>query len=459
MEDREKDAPVEETAVMNTSDDTSPDTDTGDGAAEAESERKKAPGAKTVAIAAAVALAIAAACGVAAMGASQAQQPASEQKEQAVEEETDASEDEAATVEVGIAETADAMDESTSPTIVHFKGASGDAEGVDFYHATPAKEAMAGNDSVELAEGSYEVEFLPTVNSDGSINKGTGDKPQDLDIDASDDMERVVAIDSETTAADKVTADQIADVQKATAEAVAKGDETLTGDAGEKVAEKVAENASKAPAADKEKVEEAKQEAADAADKGSTAQTASKTDSKGSSSQKTDAGKTSTGPSATTVKKDTASTSKGSTSSKTEIKTDSNKGSSGSNSSSSQGGSTSKKECSHDWVAQTTTKWVQDSAAYDEQVCVTQAYDESVLVERGYAYFNYDGYKAYTQAETTAHGKQLTLAHVDSSYYTVDDTYRTVHHDAVYETVHHDATGHNETVATGYKCSKCGATK
>ena len=40
-----------------------------------------------------------------------------------------------------------------------------------------------------------------------------------------------------------MTADQIADVQKATAEAVAKGDGTLTGEAGAKVAEKVAENA------------------------------------------------------------------------------------------------------------------------------------------------------------------------------------------------------------------------
>ena len=456
MEGREKDAPVEETAVINTGDDTSPAADTGDGAAEAESERKKAPGAKTVAIVAAVALALAAACGVAAMGASQAQQHASEQEEKAVEEETDASDDEAVTVEVGIAETADAMDGSTSPTIVHFKGTSGDAEGVDFYHATAAKEAMTGTDSVELAEGTYEVEFLPTVNADGSVNDGTGDKTQDLTIDPSDDMERVVAIDSETTAADKVTADQIAEVQEATAEAIAKGDGTLTGDAGEKVAEKVAENAAKAPAADKEKVEEAKQEASDAAGKESSA----KTDSKGATSQasqKADSGKTSSSSSSTTVKKDTASTSKGSTSSKTEIKTDSSKGSSGSSSSSSQGGSTTKKECSHDWVAQTTTKWVQDSAAYDEQVCTKEAFVER-RVTGSKIYFPADGYTTTSKQDAANHGEALALSG-KSDQYTTEEIVEYIDHPAEYKTVHHDATGHNETVTTGYRCSKCGETK
>ena len=458
MEGREKDAPIEETAVMNTGDDTSPAADTGDGAAEAESERKKAPGAKTVAIVAAVALALAAACGVAAMGASQAQQHASEQEEKAVEEETDASDDEAVTVEVGIAETADAMDGSTSPTIVHFKGTSGDAEDVDFYHATAAKEAMLGTDSVELAEGTYEVEFLPTVNADGSVNDGTGDKTQDLTIDPSDDMERVVAIDSKTTAADKVTADQIAEVQKKTAEAVAKGDKTLTGDAGEKAAEKVAENAAKAPAADKDKIEKAKQEAVDAADKGSAAQTG--TNSKGSTSQasqKADSGKTSSASSTPTAKKDTASTSKGSTSSKTEIKTDSSKGSSGSSSSSSQGGSTTKKECSHDWVVQTATKWVQDSAAYDEQVCTKEAFVER-RVTGSKIYFPADGYTTTSKQDAANHGEALALSG-KSDQYTTEEIVEYIDHPAEYKTVHHDATGHNETVTTGYRCSKCGETK
>ena len=443
MEDREKDAPVEETVVMNTGDDTSPTADTGDGAAEAESERKKAPGAKTVAIAAAVALALAAACGVAAMGASQAQQPASEQEERAVEEETDSSDDEAATVEVGIAETADAMDGSTSPTIVHFKGTSGDAEGVDFYHATAAEEAMLGTDSVELAEGSYEVEFLPTVNSDGSINEGTGDNPQDLTIDASDGMERVVAVDSETTAADKVTADQIADVQKATAEAVAKGDGTLTGEAGEKVAEKVAENASKAPAAGKEKVEEAKQEATEAAGKESSA----KTDTNGTASQasqKADSGKTSSSSSSTTVKKDST--------------VSSNKGTSGSSNSSSQSGSSSKKEHTHTWVAvtheepvyseqpvyETRTKTVVDQEAYTEYV-------DYVLFNDGAKFYDYSSANEYRHSNPRVGWSNGT----DSVYHPA------VTHEESYQvqTGTQKVQAGTKTVTDGYKCSGCGATK
>lgn len=50
-------------------------------------------------------------------------------------------------------------------------------------------------------------------------------------------------------------------------EAVSKGDGTLTGDAGKDVVNKVTDNASKAPAADKEKVEEKKDAATDSAAK------------------------------------------------------------------------------------------------------------------------------------------------------------------------------------------------
>ena len=55
---------------------------------------------------------------------------------------------------------------------------------------------------------------------------GVTDAPQN------DPVDMVVAVDSETTAADKVTADQIAEVQKRTAEAVAKGDRTLSSNKG-----------------------------------------------------------------------------------------------------------------------------------------------------------------------------------------------------------------------------------
>ena len=372
---------------------------------------KRSIGAKRAAIAAAVVIAVAAAGGIAAVCATQPAEPATEQQEASTEK-NDATEEEAVTVEVGIAETADAMDGSTSPTIVHFKGTSGDAE------------------------GSYEVEFLPTVNSDGSINEGTGDNPQDLTIDASDGMERVVAVDSETTAADKVTADQIADVQKATAEAVAKGDGTLTGEAGEKVAEKVAENASKAPAADKEKVEEAKQEATEAAGKESSA----KTDTNGTASQasqKADSGKTSSSSSSTTVKKDST--------------VSSNKGTSGSSNSSSQSGSSSKKEHTHIWVAvtheepvyETRTKTVVDQQATKKKVWShTEYHTSNGLVFNDYA--SCMDYVLNTDEDVSYWGEEI-FDTVEVPAVTHEESYQV-------------QTG-TRTVTDGYRCSDCGATK
>ncbi len=403
-------------------------------ATDATGSEKKTAGAKRAAIAVAVVIAVAAVGGIAAVSATQPAEPATEQ-EASTEKVIASEEEEAATVEVGIAQTADAMDESTSPTIVHFKGASGDAEGVDFYHATPAKEAMAGNDSVELAEGSYEVEFLPTVNSDGSINKGTGDKPQDLDIDASDDMERVVAIDSETTAADKVTADQIADVQKATAEAVAKGDETLTGDAGEKVAEKVAENASKAPAADKEKVEEAKQEAADAAQDAKGQETASSKKDTGSTGSSTSGSKTDSNKQQTSQKADSGKV------------TSSSSGSS--SSSSSQSGSTAKKEHTHTWVAvtheepvyETRTRTVTDQAATKKKVWSHTEYHTS----DGQVFNDYDSVVDY------AFEKEVSWKDIE--------VYDTIEVPAVTHEESYQVQTGTKTVTDGYRCSGCGATK
>ncbi len=354
-----------------------------------------------------------------------------------------AGEEAAGTAGVSIVETADAMEEGTSPTIVHFKGTSGEAEGVDFYHATEAAQAMLGTDSVELAAGSYEVEFLPTVNPDGSVNEGTGGEVQDLEVDPAGDMERVVAVDSKTVPADEVTAEEIAGVQASVAEAVAKGDATLTGDAGAKVAEKVAENAAKAPAADKEGIEEAKAEATEAARGGSTAQTAAKTD---------------------------ASKGQQSTSSKTEAKADSGKGGSGSTVSSSsskndakadsktpspsQKPDTGKVSHTHTWVAvtheepvyETRTRTVVDQAAYTTYDQVFDHYEAS------------DGTIWYDYASLKQHRIESLENGVGISWKEVCRTEATEHPAVTHEESYQEQTG-TKTVADGYKCSSCGATK
>lgn len=102
------------------------------------------------------------------------------------------------------------------------------------------------------------------------------------------------------------------------------------------------------------------------------------------------------------------------------------------NAGSSQGG-TSQPEHVHNWVAQTEQRWVQDSAAWDEQVQT----GEIIKASCGATFGSVDEWFAH---QTRNH----------SCSYTVVPNYNTVHH---------DATGHYETVTTGYVCSGCGAAK
>ena len=96
----------------------------------------------------------------------------------------------------------------------------------------------------------------------------------------------------------------------------------------------------------------------------------------------------------------------------------------------------------HSWQAVTEQKWVsnnvwvQDAAAWDEQ-CPTGSYIQCSCGQR------FDN-----QAQWSQHNKSLGFGQGHS--YSVQETYGTVHH---------DATGHYETVTTGYVCSGCGAAK
>lgn len=333
-------------------------------------------------------------------------------------------------VAVTIRETAPGMDASTSPVIVRVRGEEGtSAEGVDFCHAAPAADAIAGTATVDLAPGSYTVEFLPTVNADGSINAGAGARPLEVPAqkgsadDASADKGSGgsptapdASAEVETTPADKVTADQIADLQQKTQDAISRGDSTLTGEAGQKVAEKVAENASKAPAADAGKVEEAEKKASDAAAGAKPAQTAPKADSTQAPS-KTDA------PSSPKADPKPSAGSKPAFSSKPAAH-------------------------EHKWEAvyrdepiyETRTKTVTDQAAWTENVYRYTQYTMS----DGTVFDNYSAAKAY--------GLETGCA------YSAKDIYETVTHPAVtHEETYQVQTGTRRVLA-GYRCS-CGATK
>lgn len=162
------------------------------------------------------------------------------------------------TVDVTLSVTADhGWDENSTPAIAHIEG-----NDVDFYHAvTPDAEGNKGTSTVELAEGDYTVSFVSPVNSDGSAFDiyDTG-APVDITVDADAKTAPAVNCPMAQIPADKVTDDMLADIVNKTKDAIKKGDETLKGDAGTGILDKLDGNVAKNPNAS----DKTKQEATDA---------------------------------------------------------------------------------------------------------------------------------------------------------------------------------------------------
>ena len=301
---------------------------------------------------------------------------------------------------------AEGVTADSSPLITRYVCTDGADEGVEFYHATSAPDAIEGKDSVCLTEGTWEITAIPIINPDGSITTpaGGGEQAVSGDQKGSGSTE----FTGETKPAGDVTQDDIDKVLDKVNEAVSKGDSTLTGDAGKDVVNKVTDNASKAPAADKEKVEEKKDAATDSAVK--------------AEDKKTDAAKPSTGS--------------GSAPSKSDSKPSS--------------GSSSKPSHEHTWQAQyrsdpvyeTRTRTVVDQDAWDETVNAN--YDE----------FRFsDGYVTTSLADAINHQDSTGCSY---SIYTPQVT---IHHDAVTHEEQYQVQTGTKQVLTGYRCSGCGATK
>lgn len=300
---------------------------------------------------------------------------------------------------------AEGVTADSSPLITRYVCTDGADEGVEFYHATSASDAIEGKDSVQLTEGTWEITAIPIINPDGSITTpaGGGEQAVPGDHKGSGSTE----FTGETKPAEDVTQDDIDKVLDKVNDAVSKGDGTLTGDAGKDVVNKVTDNASKAPAADKEKVEEKKDAATDSAAK--------------AEEKKADAVKPSTGSSSAPSKSDSKPSS----------------------------GSTSKPSHEHTWQAQyrnepvyeTRTRTIVDQDAWDEQVLSGSHYQFS------------DGYVTSDDADAWAHQKATHAS------YTVVDDYTTIHHEAVTHQETYQVQTGTKQVLTGYRCSGCGATK
>ena len=330
------------------------------------------------------------------------------------------------TVDVTLSVTADhGWDENSTPAIAHIEG-----NDVDFYHAvTPDADGNKGTSTVELAEGDYTVSFVSPVNSDGSAFDiyDTG-APVDITVDADAKTAPAVNCPMAQIPADKVTDDMLADIVNKTKDAIEKGDETLKGDAGTGILDKLDGNVAKNPNAS----DKTKQEATDADkdvdvnDKPAQTTPSAKNDGNAkadsnSGSQPSNAGSSNSGSN-----------------------------NAGNSSKPSQSSQPSKPAHTHTWVNHTATRQVWVSNWVDVPDYGTQ----QVVVGNKYI-FSYDGYATTDINDAKAHARALIMQGVPENYRT----------EAVYETQtvqtgsHKEDHGYNktETYVDYVYCSSCGA--
>lgn len=327
---------------------------------------------------------------------------------------------------------ADGWDADTStPIIAHIEDADGK---VDFYTAIAANKQV----TVKVGKsGTYTVTLIPPVNADGSTYKAASSK---VKAGKDDKKTNGTVITLEKVDADKVTKDDLTAIAKDVAEAVRKGDSTLTGERGVKVVNIFQTNISSNPNADTDAVEKETGKAEETAkeDK-SDAKTPETSDNK-----KNDSGNNGSG-------------------NKSDSKPSGGSGNSGSGSSS--GGSSKKDDTpahQHNWVAQ--TKTVHHDAQY-----------KTVHHDAQYKTVHHDAVVKYVSicnncgADITgnefAHFKNSLLnggncgsCHEESRTTQAAYDEQVKVSDAYDEQVQVSAAW-DETVTTGYKCSSCGATK
>ena len=332
---------------------------------------------------------------------------------------------------------ADGWDADTStPVIAHIEGADGK---VDFYTAIAANKQV----TVKVGEsGTYTVTFISPVNADGSIYK----VPSKKVTAGKADKTVATGVTFDKVDADKVTKDDLTAIAKDVAEAVKKGDSTLTGDKGAEVVKKFEDNIKKNPNADADAVEKETEKAQETAkEEKSDAKTPETSDSKKSDSGSSNGSKKDNGNSGSDSKSDSKP--------------------SGSNNSSNSGSSSKKDDTTahqHKWVAQ--TKTVHHDAQYKtvHHDAVTHQVWHDAVTEEHYI-CNQCG--ADITSDPWGHINNSLMnggncGSYHSTYVTVKQGYyETVTDKAAYDEQVQVSAAWDETVTTGYKCSSCGATK
>lgn len=298
----------------------------------------------------------------------------------------------------------DKVNEKSTPTIVHVESTDERKEPVDFYHAVDSGKKT---DTVEVSPGDYKVTVTGVINNDGSVTKpAPASKEINVSIkstDKSKDAENKAVVNVEldkTTPADKVTADDVKEIADATKTAIENGDDSLKGDAGKAILDKVEANTK----ANTHLSEDAKATVTESTEK---AQASTETEAK---TTVTDAPKSASKPSAPANSKPTEKA-------KTWVP-----------------------EKGH-WENTTEKVWVPNVVTVTDQA----AWDETVT--NGYRYVFSDGHIEYDDAGAEAYSMKMMQNDTPVSYHWEKDT-KTVHHPAV---THTEDRGHYENKVTGKK--------
>lgn len=316
-------------------------------------------------------------------------------------------------------------DANSTPAIAHIT-----SDEVDFYHAvSPDADGNKGTSTVTLEEGDYTVDFISPVNSDGSAYElfDTGEaQTVTVDADATDTLS--VTCEMTRIPADKVTDEMLKGIVDQTKDAVENGDETLKGDAGKDILDKLEGNVANNPNAS----DETKQEATDA-DKEVDV------DSK---------------PEATTPSGDN-----GNASDKGNANSNGNSGSNAGNSGSSASGGSSSGSSSKPSAPAHTHRWKDHTATKQVWVSniVTVPDYETQQVFSHYLYvFSADGYSTTDINAVKAHSVELAKQGLSTNYSNVPQyTEQTVQVGS-----HTEDHGHYETQTyVDYQYCDCGATR
>ena len=318
-------------------------------------------------------------------------------------------------------------DANSTPAIAHIT-----SDEVDFYHAvSPDAEGNKGTSTVTLEEGDYTVDFISPVNSDGSAYElfDTGEaQTVTVDADATDTLS--VTCEMTRIPADKVTDEMLKGIVDQTKDAVENGDETLKGDAGKDILDKLEDNVANNPNAS----DETKQEATDADKEVDVDSKPEATTPSGDNGNTSDKGNASNGNSGSNAGN-----------------SGSNGNGSGTSSKPSQPSQPSKPAHTHNWVNHTATRQVWVSNWVDVPDYGTQQ------VQTGTRFvFSEDGYTTTSLSDAKAHAVALVKQGYVGNYHT----------EAIYETQTVQTGSHKEDHGSyktetyvDYQYCDCGATR